>query len=160
MNEFPNRKKIRLQEKAYEQGHVFSIVISTAQRYPWFEVHPELAEKISNLIVEIASQREAEIYAWCVMPDHVHFLLSDKNIIDFVRLIKGRLTPIARNLESGRVLWQRSFYDHALRKEDSLSEVATYIWENPVRAGIVDRFSDYPWSGSMIWPDWRRFGRG
>jgi REP element-mobilizing transposase RayT len=89
------------------------------------------------------------------MPDHVHLLLQDKDIIEFVRLFKGRLTPAARGLEPGRALWQRSFYDHALRWEESLSHVALYIWQNPVRAGIIDCAWNYPWSGSLVWPDWK-----
>jgi REP element-mobilizing transposase RayT len=89
------------------------------------------------------------------MPDHIHLLVHDKDAVEFVRLLKGRLTPEARRLEAGRALWQRSFYDHALRWEESLPDVALYIWQNPVRAGIVDCACDYPWSGSMVWPDWK-----
>jgi len=54
------------------------------------------------------------------MPDHVHFLLQGKGIVDFIRQFKGKLTPQARAVEPGRKLWQRSFFDHALRKEESL----------------------------------------
>jgi hypothetical protein len=89
------------------------------------------------------------------MPDHLHFLLQDKDVVGFVRVFKGRLTPEARRLERGRVLWQRSFYDHALREAESLGDVALYIWENPVRTGIITCASAYPWSGSLVWPNWR-----
>ena len=78
-----------------------------------------------------------------------------QGIVDFVQQFKGKMTPPARAIESGRKLWQRSFYDHALRKEESLNDVARYIWENPVRAGIVATAVDYAWSGSEVWPDWR-----
>ena len=95
------------------------------------------------------------------MPDHVHFLLQGKGIVDFIRQFKGKLTPQARAVEFGRKLWQRSFYDHALRKEESLTDVACYIWENPVRAKIVEEPIDYAWSGSEVWTNWRSFyGRG
>jgi putative transposase len=89
------------------------------------------------------------------MPDHLHLLLQDKDIIGFVRVLKGRLTPEGCRLRPGQVLWQRSFFDHALRKEESLNDVARYIWENPVRAGIVDCASEYEWSGSLVWPNWK-----
>ena len=72
------------------------------------------------------------------MPDHIHLLLQDNNVMEVVRLLKGRLTPGARRLEPGRALWQRSFYDHAPRQVESLTDVAFYIWQNPVRAGITD----------------------
>ena len=89
------------------------------------------------------------------MPDHIHLLLRDKDVVELVRLLTGRLTPDARRLEPGRVLWQRGFYDHALREVESLLDVAHYIWQNPVRAGITACASGYPWSGSLVWPNWK-----
>ena len=83
------------------------------------------------------------------MPDHIHLLIQGKNIINFIRLFKGRLTPIARSIEAGQKLWQRSFFDHAIRKEDSLHNVACYIWENPIRAKIIDEPMRYRWFGQI-----------
>ena len=95
------------------------------------------------------------------MPDHVHLLLQDQEVVDFVRLFKGKMTPRARKIEPERRLWQRSFFDHALRKEQSLTDIACYIWENPVRAAMADEPEEYPWSGSEVWPNWRKlYGRG
>jgi len=93
--------------------------------------------------------------AWVVMPDHVHLLVQDPDLVEFVRLLKGRMTPPARRYEQGRRLWQRSFHDHGLRRDESLERVALYIFENPVRSGLVGNAEDYPWSGSNVWPDWR-----
>jgi putative transposase len=151
------RKGIRLSRSAYEEGQAFSITITTAKRYPWFKIHCELADTSISLILALAQEREAVVFAWCLMPDHIHLLLQDNNVLDLVRLLKGRLTPEARRLEPGRTLWQRSFYDHALRKEEALEDVARYIWENPVRAGIAEHASAYPWSGSLVWPNWKEF---
>jgi putative transposase len=88
------------------------------------------------------------------MPDHIHLLLQDSNIIDFVRLFKGRMTPMARSLERSRKFWQRSFFDHGIRNDESLEKTARYIWENPVRKDMVNHPSEYTWSGSEIWPNW------
>ena len=93
------------------------------------------------------------------MPDH--FLLQGRRVVELVRQFKGKLTPQAQAVEPGRKLWQRSFYDHALRKEESLNDVARYIWANPVRARIVKEPAEYAWTGSEVWTDWRSFyGRG
>jgi len=151
------RKGIRLSRGAYEEGQAFSITITTAKRYPWFKIHGQLADTSISLIIALAQEREAVVFAWCIMPDHIHLLLQAKSVLDLVRLLKGRLTPEARGLEPGRTLWQRSFYDHALRKEEALEDVARYIWENPVRAGIAEHASAYPWSGSLVWPNWKEF---
>ena len=157
MSRFPIRKKIRLPLPVYSQGHAFFITIATYQKHPWFQTYPELCELAKQLVQDLVSPFKTKIYAWCIMPDHVHFLLQCNNIINYVRTFKGRMTPEARQLEPERRFWQRSFYDHALRKEETLSRVACYIWENPVRAELTENPVDYSWSGSEVWPDWRNY---
>ena len=155
VQDLPTRKRIRLSDSTYQQGHACSITMASHGRYPWFRLYRQLAAMVVELLVDLAKRRETVLYAWCIMPDHIHMLLQDKDVVEFVRLLKGRLAPEARRLEPGRVLWQRSFYDHALREAESLLDVALYIFQNPVRAGITDCASSYPWSGSLVWPDWK-----
>jgi REP element-mobilizing transposase RayT len=46
-------------------------------------------------------------------------------------------------------IWQRSFWDHFLRSTDDLAVVVAYILNNPVRAGLVQEWRDYPFAGSF-----------
>jgi len=151
---FPIRRRIRLPRVNYCEEHVFFITISTYERHPWFGLHPDLSKMCIKVLRNIAHGRNTQLFAWCIMPEHVHLLAQDTNIIQMVRLIKGRMTPYARQYEPKRRLWQRSFYDHALRKEESINRIAQYIFENPVRSGLVDNAVDHPWSGSNVWPNW------
>jgi putative transposase len=161
MKSYPVRKRIRLPSYVYEQGHAFFITIATHRKYPWFLLYPNLGKHAIGLLRHLISAREATLFAWCIMPDHIHLLLRGDSVVEFVGSFKGTMTPMARQIEAGRRLWQRSFFDHALRDEESLYEIVRYIWENPVRAKIVENHSDYPWSGSEVWTDWREFcGRG
>ena len=139
----------------YRQGHAFLVTVGTWDRHRWFGIYPELPSAFADIVVETAAQRGSQVFAWCAMPDHVHLLVQDADVIDFVRLVKGRMTPIARRHERGKKLWQRSFHDHGLRREESLERVALYIFENPVRSGLVGVATDYPGSGSNVWPNWR-----
>jgi len=134
---------------------VFSITITTHERFPWFSRYSELADLLVQTLRATAKERAAGLFAWCVMPDHVHLLLRDPSVVDFVGLVKGRCTPVARLYDPKRRLWQRSFHDHGLRREESLLSVARYILDNPVRGGLVEDAVDYPWSGSEAWPSWR-----
>ena len=155
----PARKKIRLDPASYHQGHAFFVTTTTYMRYPWFSTYPELAQETVELLTRLAADRGSMLYAWCIMPEHIHLLLQDNNIIEFVRMIKGKLVPKAALLKQDHRLWQRSFYDHGLRKEESLERTAVYIWENPVRAGLFAHATQYTWSGSLVWPNWRGFFR-
>jgi putative transposase len=158
---FPVRKRIRLPLPVYKQEHAFFITVSTHDKHPWFKSYPQLCNTAVQVIRDLSIPLRITIYAWCIMPDHLHLLLQGSEIIEFVRQFKGKMTPKARALEPGKRLWQRSFFDHALRKEESLSDVACYIWENPVRADLVEDPIGYQWSGSEVWPDWKEFyGRG
>jgi hypothetical protein len=47
-------------------------------------------------------------------------------------------------------LWHISYYDHVLRKEESMGKVAFYILGNPVRKGLVSDFREYPFSRSFL----------
>jgi REP element-mobilizing transposase RayT len=46
--------------------------------------------------------------------------------------------------------WQRSYYDHVLRRDEDLESVRSYISENPVRAGLAEVPEEYPFSGSLV----------
>ena len=161
MNKFPIRKRIRLPHTAYSQEHAFFITIGTHNKSPWFRSYPSLCDAATQYMQTLAFTYGIKIYAWCIMPDHIHLLLQGKMIIEFIRRFKGKMTPDFRRVEPKQKMWQRSFYDHALRKEESFSNVACYIWEHPVRAKMVEKPGDHLHSGSIVWPNWREFyGRG
>jgi len=44
----------------------------------------------------------------------------------------------------GRI-WQEQYHDHAIRKDEVLADVITYCLNNPVRAGLVRDFHEYPY---------------
>ena len=162
-HDYPTRKRIRLPRIVYRQGHIIFLTITTHQRHNWFRLYPALCLQAVELLNKLTSDRASTLYAWCILPDHMHLLINDQDMVEYVRLLKGRLTPVARRLAPKKKLWQRSFYDHFLRKEEAVYQVAQYIWENPVRAGLVELPQHYKWSGSSTWPDfkdWYESGRG
>jgi REP element-mobilizing transposase RayT len=89
--------------------------------------------------------------AWTIMPDHLHLLLQIGNppLDRCMQTLKSRTS---RLLGTGP-LWQAGYYDHCLRCDEDLLVQARYILENPVRAGIVERPRDYPYSWSIWGPD-------
>ena len=154
-----SRKRIRLARAVYREGYAFLITIGTADRHPWFGLHPKLTERATKILIELARARETSLYAWSFMSDHVHLLIQDDDVVEFVRLFKGTVVPEARSIESVRGLWQRSFHDHALRKDEDLRETAVYVWSNAVEAQLAKEAWHYPWAGSLVWPDWRELLR-
>jgi REP element-mobilizing transposase RayT len=97
---------------------------------------------------------EVKVFAYCMMPDHIHLLLGasrEMSINQFVGAWKSQCYRERRRMGLGGRFWQRSFYDHVLRSDEDLRRVAQYIVENPVRSGLAANIGDYPLSGSFEW---------
>jgi REP element-mobilizing transposase RayT len=93
-------------------------------------------------------ETDARWLACVLMPNHFHGLVSlgaHTGLSDLMQRFKGA-SALAVNRHLGRcgTLWQPSFYDHALRREESRVHAARYIVANPLRAGLVQRLGDYP----------------
>jgi putative transposase len=103
------------------------------------------------LVAEMRRLHEAELLdslAWVVMPDHLHWLFQlgeRESLSSTIKRLKARSAlAIGRHVEPGAPIWQRGFYDHAIRGGDDLLVVARYIVANPLRAGLVEHIGDYP----------------
>jgi len=85
--------------------------------------------------------------AWVIMPDHVHWLFQLGERMDLsaaVKRFKARSSlQVNRYLSRQGTLWQKSFHDHAVRKEEDIRDIARYIVANPLRAGLVEHIGDY-----------------
>lgn len=128
-------------------GQVYLLTTVTADRQPWF-VDFGLARLAIAEMRRLTDERWVDSMAWVVMPDHVHWLLQlgqRTSLAETVKAFKGR-TGRTINRACGRAgaLWQKSFHDRAVRREDDLPALARYIVANPLRAGLVARIGDYP----------------
>ena len=147
-------KPIRLAPEAYLLGHAFSLTITTANRERLFHGN-DAAERCLELLAASVVRNNASLFAYCLMPDHMHLLLTlpeGASVIQFVKHFKQTTSYHLQRLAGARgSVWQDSFYDHALRREEALKDVAEYIFNNPVRAGLVQNAADYLYSGSYTW---------
>lgn len=112
------------------------------------------------------------IFAYVLMPDHLHILTSQPNTpSDVMRRVKGisarRVidylktnnygTSLAKLRHQKRKkthiysLWQEEKNAFSIFSEAVFMEKVNYIHNNPVRAGLVERAIDYLWSSARIW---------
>lgn len=86
--------------------------------------------------------------AWVVMPDHVHWLFQLGETLALSDVVKRYKACTAHRvngyLNRRGALWQKAFYDHAIREEEDIRGIARYIVANPLRAGLVKNISEYP----------------
>jgi REP element-mobilizing transposase RayT len=88
------------------------------------------------------------------MPDHFHLFVAidDERISlsNWVRALKGTLSSHLRQEGFSSPSWQKGFFDHVLRSEESASQKWQYVRENPTRAGLVAESDDWPFLGEVF----------
>jgi REP element-mobilizing transposase RayT len=99
--------------------------------------------------------RTVNLYVSLAMPDHVHMIFTPlinypaKEIYSLASImdaIKGASShKINRALGRKGSVWQAESFDHVLRSSESLDAKIAYILANPIRAGLVTKWEDYPW---------------
>jgi putative transposase len=91
---------------------------------------------------------------YVIMPDHVHFFcraeLDSKALPMFMQKWKEWTGKrMARELKVIGRVWQDEFFNHVLRSHESYSQKWNYVRENPVRAGLVKNWEDWPFQGEI-----------
>ncbi len=115
-------------------------------------------EEIATLVVDSLHYRHERVYtleAFTVMPNHVHVLFtpSPKDEDDGYYSLSSIMHSLKRHtaLNANRILgregafWQGESYDHVVRDADDLNRIVHYILNNPVSAGLVSDWEQWPW---------------
>ena len=146
-------KRIRLDRALYKAANrVYFLTIGAYQRREFF-CQDDLNECVLDALAGQAATSECRVFTYCLMPNHLHFLVSPErdgaSVLTFVDRFKGKSTN--RSWSSGHQgkLWEPRCYDHIVRKDEDLAEIARYILENPVRKGLCACAEAWPWSGQM-----------
>jgi putative transposase len=135
-----------LRKGRYSQtNQIYHIITNTKNRQPVFRNH----QYARALIHELMAQQHASTLAFVVMPDHLHWLLQinqKQTLSTIVKSVKAKTSQVI-----GCPIWQPGYYDHAIRKDEDIINIARYIIANPIRAGLVKKVGDYPhWDAVWI----------
>ena len=145
------RENIRLPSENYLGKRWFFITLCCADRQKFF-IRPGFCNWFLETLRRNAVEHRFAVYAYCLMPDHIHLLVEGlepgSDLLQFVKALKTK-SSTAVHRKTGCVIWQKKFYDHILRQKDSPDAVAWYIWMNPVRAGMCVQPGDYLFLGSF-----------
>lgn len=118
-------------------------------------VRPFLAASLNDAVIGALlrerQRSDCALYAYCLMPDHLHLLVAPRcdgaSVLVMLRRFKGISTRVAWSVGARGRLWQPRCYDRVLRRDEAVERVAQYILDNPVRRGFVTSPDEYPWCG-------------
>jgi putative transposase len=100
------------------------------------------------------SARGAWLGAYVLMPDHFHaFVIIDDarlSLSIWMKSLKNSLSKTLRTLNVPSPHWQKGFFDHILRSDESYSAKWDYVRQNPVRARLVQAWTEWPFVGEVF----------
>ncbi|MBD2576241.1 transposase [Oscillatoria sp. FACHB-1406] len=156
-----HRRSIRLKNYDYRQNGTYFITLCTYEKQCWFgkivggEVHLNALGKIARSCwQEIPHHFDGvNLDVFVIMPNHLHGLLtilhetawSSEATQEFGKMVSGSVSSILRCYKAAVTrkinllcnskaypIWQKNYYEHIVRDEESLSSIRQYIIDNPL----------------------------
>ena len=151
--DFKNRKQLRLNNYDYSNNGAYFITVCTQGRRNILSriivgegFHPLPIVELTKIGIEIENTinfindnyRNVFIEKYVIMPNHIHLILylGYENLGGHgnppLQKIVGQLKSFTTK-KYGKILWQRSYYDHIIRNENEYAEIWNYIDSNPYK---------------------------
>ncbi len=113
---------------------------------------PAVVSAVRDQFLRTADDMEFAVLAYTFMPDHLHAVIDGLSLASdvraFCRLMRRRSSSACWQILRESV-WQDGYHERVLREATPVEAVIRYILANPVRAGLVECESDYPYSWSV-----------
>ena len=114
---------------------------------------------LRRVVADVIARHPFRIHGWVVLPDHLHCVIElpagDCDFATRWRLIKIGFSKGLPKLEhrsavrvrrGERGIWQRRYWEHLIRDEADYRAHMDYVHINPLKHGLVERVSDWPYS--------------
>ncbi len=146
-------RRERLYESSKRYFGKFDHALDHSGTGPHWLKNPAIAE----MVAEAIHHRNGKVYnlfAFCIMSNHVHMVFSVGRRSSAPYIV----TKILENLKWYTALkanqllnrkgqfWQHESYDHVVRKDGELERIIRYVLGNPVKAGLVAKWSQWRWT--------------
>jgi len=139
-------------------GGTYFFTVNLLERYP-NDLLVRHIDLLRAVVREVRTKRPFHIDAWVVLPDHLHGVWTlppgDDDFTNRWRLIKQGFSkglPLTERRSKVRIargergIWQRRFWEHAIRDEEDYAAHVDYCHINPVKHGYVQRVAEWPHS--------------
>jgi putative transposase len=146
----------RYRRAEIEGGTFFFTVVVADRSSDILVAHIDRFQRVYGLVQERHPFRTVAI---CILPDHLHAIWSlPEGDADYALRWRAIKSNFSRGFDGARFrstskiakrdkgLWQRRYWEHAIRNDADLERHIDYIHFNPVKHGYVSRVCDWPYS--------------
>lgn len=138
--------KMAKYKRLFLDGHSYYLTMVTHRRNP---ILIENIELLRNSFRESKRFYGYSIDAIVILPDHIHMIITPKNVMDYPKIIKSIKYNFSRhfNVEEEQSLsrhnrklkpvWQKRYYEHTIRNEKDYVRCLEYMRNNPLKHGYV-----------------------
>jgi putative transposase len=144
--------RLKRLEIVFQSRPIYFLTLCTFARKPL------LANRQIHEAFQLFAKKSENYGIWpgryVLMPDHFHALVafSDQStsLSKWVKSLRNSLSKTLRDSGHPSPHWQKDFFDHLIRSEESYCEKSEYILRNPVTAGLVQRPEEWPFQGEVF----------
>lgn len=131
----------------------YHIITRGNQKQPVFLEVTDYEKYLSRLI-KYKSEFRFKLYAFCLMPNHVHLVIEVAKPGNLNKIMRGLTLSYTQyfNFKYQKVghLWQDRFKSKIIKRDSYLLECVNYVETNPLRASIVSKLEKYPWTSYNV----------
>jgi putative transposase len=121
---------------------------------------------VVTLLASEVAGHGGKCVGYVIMPDHVHTIVwfpersqlshfmkqwKQRSSASLKKLFQAVLSQYAATVDAADPVWQRKYYSFNLYTDRKMREKLDYMHANPVRAGLVARACEWPWSSARFY---------
>jgi REP element-mobilizing transposase RayT len=136
----------------YKGMHRYLITLPVYASKKVFVDQP-IVVNVLNCLRDAALNNRFDVYAYCLLPDQMVMVARGKDDKADMKAFLSEFRTLSSNAlqaKLGHPLWKKKYLERVLRKKEDTKQVATKIFQMPVKAGLVQNPSDFPFQGSFV----------
>jgi len=144
------RQRLTRLDEIYPGYSIFFITFCT-HKYQNLLANALINDSFNRFSIS-AEERNTLVGRYVIMPDHIHLFVhfGDAQLIStWMKSLKNSLSKTLRSSGIPAPHWQKGYFDHLVRSEQSYEEKWIYVEQNPVRKGLVSESCIWPYQGEV-----------
>jgi putative transposase len=113
-----------------------------------------LCDLLLDVIRDNRAKQRFLVHEFVFMPDHVHLILTPAPLVSLekaMQFIKGGFSYRAKKeMNFNHEIWQKGYNEHRIRDANEYAQHVEYVWMNPVKAGLVEEYEEFPYSSARL----------